>query len=79
MSDEGYFQGFQKRLHDVNDRITEAARSVGRNPAEITLLAVSKTQPIENLEAAYQAGVRLFGEKQGSRRLNQETTASFRR
>jgi pyridoxal phosphate enzyme (YggS family) len=62
MSIDGYFLGFQKRLLEVRDRISEAARKAGRNPADITLLAVSKTQPIENLLAAYQAGLRLFGE-----------------
>ncbi len=46
----------------VQDRITAAARRVGRNPKEITLMGVSKTFPIESIREAYAAGVRIFGE-----------------
>ncbi|MBQ7916402.1 MAG: YggS family pyridoxal phosphate-dependent enzyme [Firmicutes bacterium] len=35
---------------------------VGRNPEEITLLPVTKTQPMEVLECAYDLGMRLAGE-----------------
>jgi Predicted enzyme with a TIM-barrel fold len=34
----------------------------GRDPASVTLLAVTKTKPLEDLLAAYEAGVRHFGE-----------------
>ena len=43
-------------------RIQAAAERVGRSANEITLVAVSKTKPIEDLIAAYEAGVRHFGE-----------------
>jgi pyridoxal phosphate enzyme (YggS family) len=46
----------------VRERIAEAARRAGRNPAEISLMAVTKTQPAERIREAYDAGVRLFGE-----------------
>jgi PLP dependent protein len=46
----------------VRERIAAAARRVGRNPDEIALLAVSKTQPPERIREAYEAGQRLFGE-----------------
>jgi pyridoxal phosphate enzyme (YggS family) len=46
----------------VQDRIAAAALRAGRDPASITLVAVSKTQPVEALIAAYQLGVRHFGE-----------------
>lgn len=46
----------------VRARIAEAARKVGRDPAEITLVAVSKTKPRELVEMAYNVGVRDFGE-----------------
>ena len=42
--------------------IREAARHSGRNPSDITLVAVSKQQSDENLEAALAAGQRVFGE-----------------
>lgn len=49
-------------LAHVRARIAEAARKVGRDPAEITLVAVSKTKPLELVEMAYNLGVTDFGE-----------------
>jgi hypothetical protein len=46
----------------VRDRIAVAARHAGRNPEEITLMAVSKTFPPELIREAYVAGLRVFGE-----------------
>ena len=46
----------------IRHRIHEASRRAGRNPEEITLMAVSKTQPAERIIAAYDAGLRSFGE-----------------
>jgi uncharacterized pyridoxal phosphate-containing UPF0001 family protein len=46
----------------MRDRIEAAARRAGRDPAEVTLVAVTKTHPVEMVRAAYQAGVRHFGE-----------------
>jgi pyridoxal phosphate enzyme (YggS family) len=46
----------------VRERIASAARRAGRNPDDITLMAVSKTQPPERICEAYDAGQRLFGE-----------------
>lgn len=46
----------------VWERITAAGTRAGRDPADITLVAVSKTQPVEVILAAYAAGLRLFGE-----------------
>ena len=46
----------------IQQRIARAAENAQRNPASITLLAVSKTKPIELIEAAYSAGQRSFGE-----------------
>ncbi len=52
----------EKNLHQVKSQIIDAATSAGRSPSEITLLAVSKTKPVEDLLAAYQAGQTDFGE-----------------
>ena len=49
-------------LQAVRERIAAAARRAGRDPAEITLVAVSKTQPVEVIGAAYELGLRDFGE-----------------
>src|ERR671918_480453 len=49
-------------LGDVRARIVVAAAAVGRDPAGITLVAVSKAQPEARVEAALAAGQRAFGE-----------------
>jgi hypothetical protein len=46
----------------VRERIANAARRSGRNPEDIALMAVSKTQPPQQIREAYNAGQRLFGE-----------------
>jgi pyridoxal phosphate enzyme (YggS family) len=46
----------------VQGRIAAAARRAGRNSADITLMAVSKTFPPELMREAYDAGIRVFGE-----------------
>jgi pyridoxal phosphate enzyme (YggS family) len=51
-----------RNLALVQERIAEAALRAGRDPADITLVAVTKTHPTEVVVAAYQAGVRHFGE-----------------
>ena len=49
-------------LAEVRSRIDAAARRAGRNPAEITLVAVSKTFDADHVRAAWEAGQRDFGE-----------------
>ena len=46
----------------IHERVTAAARRAGRNPEEVLLMAVSKTQPPDRIREAYAAGQRLFGE-----------------
>ncbi len=46
----------------VQSNIVQAAERVGRQPDEITLVAVSKTKPIELIKLAYELGLRDFGE-----------------
>jgi pyridoxal phosphate enzyme (YggS family) len=46
----------------LQERIAAAARKAGRRSEEITLIGVSKTQPAEAIRAAYEAGLRHFGE-----------------
>ena len=52
----------RENLKEVEGRIAEAAGKAGRERGEIKLIAVSKTNPVEVLEAAYDCGVRVFGE-----------------
>jgi PLP dependent protein len=49
-------------LAHVRERMAAAAQRAGRDPAEIALMAVSKTFPAQRICEAYQAGLRLFGE-----------------
>ena len=49
-------------LARVRERIAGAARAAGRVPADVVLMAVSKTFPAERIRAAYAAGQCLFGE-----------------
>lgn len=51
-----------ENLQDVEKRIVAACERVGRKREEVTLVAVSKTKPIEMLQEAYEAGSRYFGE-----------------
>jgi pyridoxal phosphate enzyme (YggS family) len=46
----------------LRERIDRAAVRVDRNPAEITVVAVTKTWPAAVVLAAYEAGIRHFGE-----------------
>jgi pyridoxal phosphate enzyme (YggS family) len=46
----------------VRSRMEDAARRVGRDPGDITLVAVTKTHPTETILGAYRAGLRDFGE-----------------
>lgn len=53
---------FQNRLAVVRERIAATCRRVGRDPAEIRLLPVSKTVEEARIRLLYQAGCREFGE-----------------
>ena len=46
----------------IRARIAAAARSTGRDPADITLVGASKAQPEERIRAALEAGQLVFGE-----------------
>ena len=53
-----------ENLEQVRKNIDEACRMAGRDPKEVTLIAVSKTKPVSMLKEAYDAGARCFGENQ---------------
>jgi PLP dependent protein len=52
----------KSNISGVLVRVAQAAHRAGRDPKEISLMAVSKTQPPERIREAYDAGLRLFGE-----------------
>ncbi len=49
-------------LQEVTRKIEDAALKAGRNPGDVTLIAVSKTKPVSMLLEAYEQGCRDFGE-----------------
>lgn len=58
-----------KDIHNIANSIANAqvniatsCKKFGRGDLDVTLMAVSKTKPIESVLAAYQAGQRIFGE-----------------
>ena len=51
-----------ENVHKVLNEISESALRVGREPCEITLLAVSKTRTVDEIEEALEAGVLHVGE-----------------
>jgi len=53
---------YEKAWQAILARIAAAAAAAGRNPAEIRLLAVSKSFPPDAVRAAYALGQRAFGE-----------------
>ena len=52
----------KEQLRDVQERVNRACLRAGRDPREVTLIAVSKTKPASMLCEAYEEGVRDFGE-----------------
>ncbi|HTB43332.1 MAG TPA: YggS family pyridoxal phosphate-dependent enzyme [Acetobacteraceae bacterium] len=61
-----------ENLRRVRDRIADAAIKAGRKPEDVTLVAVSKTKPVEAIRDALAAGQTVFGENRV-----QEAAAKF--
>ena len=59
MSEYSYIES---NIHATEQKIHAVCSKLGRNPAEITLIAVSKTFPSDAVLAAFSAGQRHFGE-----------------
>ena len=52
----------KENLSKVHENINKACKRAGRQPSEVTLIAVSKTKPMELIQEAYNFGERNFGE-----------------
>ena len=73
-----YAEFVRGNLTQVRERIGEAALRVGRDPAEVTLVAVTKTFPVHVILAGYEAGLRHFGEnrpEEGAEKIPQVNAA----
>jgi pyridoxal phosphate enzyme (YggS family) len=64
------------RLTEVRSRMAAAARSAGRDPASVRLIAVSKTVPLSRIREAWQAGQRDFGENRVQEGLQKIETST---
>lgn len=53
-------------LKNVEERVQEACDRAGRKREEVTLIAVSKTKPIEMLQEIYVKNIRDFGENKSA-------------
>jgi len=63
---ETYASRLSRTLPAVRDRIAEAASAVGRDPSEVTVVAVTKGHPVEACRAALEAGLTELGENRVS-------------
>lgn len=52
----------KENLKQVEDNIVAACQRAGRDPREVTLIAVSKTKPVSMIEEAIDYGIKDFGE-----------------
>ncbi len=52
----------RENLAKVEERVAAACARAGKDRSEVTLIAVSKTKPVEDLQVIYDAGIRQFGE-----------------
>jgi PLP dependent protein len=69
------------RLTEVRGRIASAARSAGRDPSGVRLIAVSKTFPLHLIREAWAAGQRDFGEnrvQEGLQKISESTDLEIR-
>lgn len=75
------FNDIPRRLAEVRGRIADAAGRAGRNPADVRLIAVSKTHPLDAVRAAADAGQVDFGEnkvQEALQKISQSTDTRLR-
>ncbi|MBQ4626363.1 MAG: YggS family pyridoxal phosphate-dependent enzyme, partial [Clostridia bacterium] len=62
LSDEQRFSAIEENLKIINEEISEAAVKSGRNPADVNLMAVTKTVESRFINHAIANGISLIGE-----------------
>ncbi len=73
-----YGEFVRRNLQRVRERIAEAAGRAGRDPEGVTLVAVTKTFPVETVLLGYDLGLRHFGEnrpEEGAEKIPSVNTA----
>ncbi len=62
MLDSQYTAAMAQRVADIRQRMADAARAAGRDPAEVLLCAACKTRTVEEVRASADLPIDLFGE-----------------
>jgi pyridoxal phosphate enzyme (YggS family) len=62
----------EERIHAIRQRIAAAADRAGRPVASITLVGASKRQSLDRMQAAWDAGLRVFGENRVQEALEKQ-------
>jgi len=62
LRDEGRREELESRLAELRERVRAACGPVGRDPAEVTVVAITKTFPASDVWLLWQLGVRDVGE-----------------
>lgn len=68
-------QEFRERLEKVREKIRAACKASGRLESQVTLIAVGKTKPWEDIEAFARLGVKNFGENYVQEALKKQEAA----
>lgn len=71
------FEEFEKRVKRIMNRVAAACERCGRNPAEVSLMAVTKTHPVEAVAYAVRAGLLCVGENRVQEGLEKMGEGSF--
>lgn len=66
----------KENLREVEEKIANACKRVGRNKSEVTLIAVSKTKPVEAIREAMEYGTVHFGENKVQEIIDKYETIS---
>lgn len=67
----------ESTLKEIQEKIERSALKSGRKPEDITLIAVSKTYPMESIRQAYQLGCTDFGENKVQELMGKINEATF--
>ena len=76
MNDPKAASEIQKNLEEVERRICLACERAGRRREDVTLIAVSKTKPVEAIREAIQCGIRTFGENRVQELMEKQEACS---
>lgn len=76
MSENKDINTIANQLLNAQDNIHNVETKYSRSPNSVVLMAVSKTKPIADIEAAYAAGQRIFGENYAQELFDKKQTLS---